>query len=441
MIYKKGQKIIEGKTKIIWEIKGDSKNVIIENKNNITAFDDPSFTKQFKTKAEHATTITCKVFELLKQAGIPVAYNEQYSVNEFSSPKCIMIPLEVVERRFAVGSYLKRHPEFIKDGNILPHRFHKLAIEFFLKTTHGGLINFNGETILEGFDPLKGEEDPFIINPFDEEWKIFHSKRPSWNEEANLNKTIKASDIFSGYSQEIIKKIDELSRKVFLTLEGAWNTLGFRLIDMKIEFGLDIDGNLLVSDVIDNDSWRLRDADWKELSKEAFRQGETLDEVEKKYGYVAALVQNFRIPKQVLVLWRGSDSDTFPELSILKDVAGLSIEEVTLSGHKSTRMCLDKLNEIIGKFSDGGVILAKVGRSNGLGPIVAAHTSWPVIAVPATLDTFQDDIWSSVRMPSNVPLATVWPESNAVLLASEILAQKNPSIYQKRQLMIEGQDE
>lgn len=66
-----------------------------------------------------------------------------------------------------------------------------------------------------------------------------------------------------------------------MTLEGAWNVLGFRLIDMKIEFGLDLNGNLLVSDVIDNDSWRLRDADWEELSKEAFRQGETLDEVEK----------------------------------------------------------------------------------------------------------------------------------------------------------------
>ncbi|PKL72550.1 hypothetical protein CVV26_00875 [Candidatus Kuenenbacteria bacterium HGW-Kuenenbacteria-1] len=206
MTYEKGQKIIEGKTKIIWEIKNDSKNVLIENKNDITAFDDPSFTKQFKTKAENATTVTCKIFELLKQAGIPVAYNEQCSANEFSSPKCVMIPLEVVERRFAVGSYLKRHPEFIKNDNILPHRFHKLLIEFFLKTTKGGLINSKGEKILEGLDALKGEEDPFIINPFDDEWKLFHSKKPNWTEEADFKKIIKASDAFSEYSQEIIKK-------------------------------------------------------------------------------------------------------------------------------------------------------------------------------------------------------------------------------------------
>lgn len=140
-------------------------------------------------------------------------------------------------------------------------------------------------------------------------------------------------------------------------------------------------------------------------------------------------------------MWRGSDGDTFPELSILKDINNLTIEEITLSGHKSTQMCLNKLNEIIGKFPDGGVILTKVGRSNGLGPIIAARTSWPVITIPATLDTFFEDLWSSIRMPSNVPLATTWPESNAILLAAEILAQKNPTIYQKRQLIIEGQDE
>jgi phosphoribosylcarboxyaminoimidazole (NCAIR) mutase len=57
------------------------------------------------------------------------------------------------------------------------------------------------------------------------------------------------------------------------------------------------------------------------------------------------------------------------------------------------------------------------------------------------MDSFPEDVWSSVRMPSKVPMATVWPESNAMLLASEILSQKNPVLYQKRQIMIEKQDE
>ncbi|MCD4694402.1 AIR carboxylase family protein [bacterium] len=441
MKYQKGDKKIEGKTKIVWEIKDDSKNVIIENKNDITAFDDPSFTKNFKTKAVHATTVTCRVFELLKKSGIPVAYVEQISPTEFVSPKCTMIPLEVVCRRFAVGSFLKRHPELIDEKNEKnPYRFHSLVVEFFLKTTKGELFNNNKELILGGLDPKKGEEDPFIKDPYSLDWELVHPKKPSWQEDSVLNKKIEANKILGKKSKEIVTDIEQIMKKVFLTLEGAWNNLGYRIIDMKIELGIDENGNLMVADVIDNDSWRLRDANWGELSKEAFRQGEELDEVEKKYGFVASLSKNFKSPKQALVMWRGSESDLFPEIEIFEGLEDVCIEEVTMSGHKSTAMCLDKLEEILGKYPGGGVIIAKVGRSNGLGPIVAARTSWPVIAIPATMDSFSSDVWSSLRMPSKVPLATVWPESNAILLAAEIIGQRNPALYQRRQIIIEIQD-
>ncbi|MCK5490724.1 MAG: AIR carboxylase family protein [Candidatus Pacebacteria bacterium] len=435
----KKSKLIEGKTKIVWSVKNDDENVIIENKDDITAYDDPSLTKQFKAKAEYSTTITCCVFELLKKAGIPVAYNHQLSSTEFSVPNCTMIPLEVVARRFAVGSFLKRHPELINEDN--PHRFHKLVVEYFLKTTGGKLLNSAGKNLLEGSDLKKGEDDPFIANCSENEWELFHSKKPGWEETSNLGRKIKANKILSNNSKGVIENMDEMLRKVFLTLEGAWNMLGYRIIDLKIEFGIDQKGNLLVADVIDNDSWRLKDPEWKELSKEAFRQGEEINEIEKNYGFVASLARSLRISRQALVIWRGSDGDDFPDLGIFENTEGVAIEKITMSGHKSTQMCLNKLEEILGKYPDGGVIVAKVGRSNGLGPILAARTSWPVIAIPATMDSCPDDIWSSVRMPSKVPLATVWPEANAILLASEILAQKNPVLYQKRQFMIEKQDE
>ncbi len=441
MEYQKGDKKIEGKTKIVWGISGDNKNVIIENKNDITAFDDPSFTKNFKTKAVHATTVTCRVFELLKRAGIPVAYVEQISPTEFVSPKCTMISLEVVCRRFAVGSFLKRNPELINENKErAPHRFHNLVVEFFLKTTKGELFDNEEKLVLEGLDPKEGEEDPFIKNPYGLDWELLHPKKPSWQEDSVLGRKVEAGRILGKKSEEMVIDIEKIMRKVFLTLEGAWNNLGYRIIDMKIELGIDDEGNLMVADVIDNDSWRLRDADWKELSKEAFRQGEELDEVEKKYGFVASLSNNFQTPKQALVLWRGSNSDLFPEVEIFEGLQDVFIEKITMSGHKSTQMCLDKLEEVLSKYPGGGVIVAKVGRSNGLGPIIAARTSWPVMAIPATMDSFSSDAWSSLRMPSKVPLATVWPESNAILLAAEILGQKNPVLYQRRQFLIEGQD-
>ncbi len=440
MAYKKGKKINEGKTKIIWAIKGREDAVIIENKNDITAFDDPSFTKKFASKAEHATTITSRVFELLKKASIPVAYEKQISPTEFLAPKCEMVSLEVVARRYAVGSFLKRHPEMIGGKDQVPHRFHRLVTEFFLKTKDGGLTGLKGKKVVSGLDAKKSEEDPFILNPKEEVWKLYNSKKPLWEERADLKKSVKALEVISGNIKNKMEEIDSMLRKTFLVLEGAWSVLGFHFIDLKIEFGVDKKGNFLVADVIDNDSWRLRDMKWEELSKEAFRQGEELNEVEKKYGFVASLSQNFRVPAQTLVLWRGSDSDSFPEIDPVMRASGLKIEEITLSGHKSTHQCIETLEKIIGNYPDGGVVIAKVGRSNGLGPILAARAAWPVLTVPATADTFPNDIWSSVRMPSSVPVATVWPESNAVLMAMEILAQKNPILYAARQAMIEKLD-
>lgn len=118
----------------------------------------------------------------------------------------------------------------------------------------------------------------------------------------------------------------------------------------------------------------------------------------------------------------------------------MSVIDVILSGHKSPAAALLRLEKIIQEHPDGGVIIAKVGRSNGLGPILAARTSWPVIALPATLKDFPEDVWSSLRLPSNVPLLTTWPDENAVLAALNILAQKNPAIYAECQYEIEELD-
>ena len=233
---------------------------------------------------------------------------------------------------------------------------------------------------------------------------------------------------------EKLNEIEKLTRKTFLVLEGAWNTLGYRLIDFKIEFGIDTEGNLVVADVIDNDSWRLRTADWKELSKQNFRDGHPLKDVQENYVHVAQIANQFRIPQQAIVFWRGSDKD---ELEKFNEIPGVQYEDVVISGHKSPDKVIDQLEALHTKYPEGGVIIAIVGMSNGLGPILAARTSWPVLSYCNSAKSNPEDVWGNLRMPSDVPNATFLNIKNAHLAALNILSAKNPAAYMTRQYTIE----
>ena len=270
----------EGKTKKILRIEEKPGFVVIQNKNDITKNDDSSQTQVMDNKAVHATTTTCAVFSLLKEAGISVAFEKQISETEFIAPECKMIPLEVIIRRYAVGSYLKRFPNLEKQKNETPHRFHKLVFELFLKTTGKKIVdmqgNYRGETTVE---------DPFIVNPYEEKWVLYEPKQPSWIKTANTGIELNKNDFLP--KGVTVEKIEELTRKTFLVLESAWTKLGCRLIDFKIEFGINQEGKLLVSDVIDNDSWRLRTNKWEELSKQLFRDNVEMATIANKYAVVA----------------------------------------------------------------------------------------------------------------------------------------------------------
>lgn len=433
-----GTVLNEGKTKIIWAAPEKGRGMVrIENKIKITKNDNPDETREFETKARCSTVTTSRVFELLKAGGIPVAFERQLSDTEFLAKDCKMLPLEAVARRYGVGSYLKRHPELAH--HLPPHRFHKLVTEFFLKTTRGQLV-IDGAILVNGLNPSAGEEDPLILDVYDDEWSLVHSKKPAWETSSDLDRKLPAARVLGSDYTKLIEQMDQILRKTFLLLEGAWNTLGLRLIDFKIEFGIDEDGNLLVADVIDNDSWRLRTQEWEELSKQAFRDCEPMSQVERKYLQVTGLVEHFRLPKQALVIWTGSKSDEFSFEGFPNNV-GVDLVATAESGHKKPRTSCNNVEDFLTEYPDGGVIIAKVGRSNGLGPMLAARTVWTVIAVPANYEKFPEDIHSSLRLPSDVPLLVTWPEKNALLAAMNILAQKNPILYMQRQLLIEEFDE
>lgn len=284
----RGALIAEGKTKRIYEAAGEPGAVVVEYKNDITAFDNPDFTKQFQKKAEYSNTTNARVFEMLNAEGIPTSFMRQLSATEFLSEKCTMVPLEVVARRYAFGSYVSRHPEFKRDGDI-PHRFDEPVVEFFLKTTKGRLTSASGEVLVEGLDPLSGEEDPYIPNPEDALWRLAFSKKPADDPASDLGRTLPAAKVLPSIGA--IALMTDIIRRTFLTLEAFFALHDFKLVDFKIEFGITEDGRLVIADVIDNDSWRLRDGTWKDVSKQSFRDGEDMATIEDKYQQVAMLME------------------------------------------------------------------------------------------------------------------------------------------------------
>lgn len=288
IILKKGNLLIEGKTKRVYEVVGKPNLVIIENKDDITKNDDPTQTRKMKKKAELSTTITCINFEILKAAGIPVAYQKRISENEFLAKKCQMISLEVIVRRYAVGSVLLRCPDFKLSGPI-PFKFEQLSFEVFLKTTGGIILSKEGKEIGKLVDQKSGKpiDDPLIANPKSLNW-IIKNPKTLFNDEASIIGILPRENILPKKTSRVsIEKIEMIALKTFLVLEEAFILLNLRLIDFKIEFGIGPNGDLFVADVIDNDSWRLRTSSWKELSKELFRQNRDMKEIQESYELVA----------------------------------------------------------------------------------------------------------------------------------------------------------
>ncbi len=289
--------IAQGKTKDIFSVFYQPTLVIIRNRDDLTAFDDPTKTVTIPGKGPAVTATTCRVFELLRQAGLPIAYREQYSETDFLALRCQMIPLEVVVRRYAYGSALKRCPELLQGyRSSLPPRFENLVVEFFLKTSGGQLVMPNGQVLIDGLSPEEGEEDPLIPDPLARPWKLLHSKKRLYTPESDLGKEVDPYQLLSPQFKEHVKTMRSIAVAAFTVLEKSWQALGgFRLIDFKLEFGFISINNLCIADVIDSDSWRLWDHNNKDLSKQTFRDGGSPEEVLANYQLVAGLSRQLQL--------------------------------------------------------------------------------------------------------------------------------------------------
>lgn len=245
---KLGDRLAEGKTKVIYAHPTDPTLVYMVHKDSISA-GDGARRNVLAGKGALSCHTTSNVFRALERAGIATHFIEEVDATTMLVRACKMIPLEVVMRRIATGSYLKRHPE-VAEGT----RFEGPLVEFFLKDD--------------------ANHDPFIT--------------PAEIETAGIA------------SAEEVQAMTDTGRRTFEVMEAAWAAQNVTLVDMKIEFGRDVEGTLLVADVIDNDSWRI----WPEgqrgkmLDKQIYREmpevdADGLNLILAKYQQVAALTEKF----------------------------------------------------------------------------------------------------------------------------------------------------
>jgi phosphoribosylaminoimidazole carboxylase / phosphoribosylaminoimidazole-succinocarboxamide synthase len=408
--YSLGALVAEGKTKKIHQVEGHPDLVTIVSKDDITAGDGAKH-DTIADKGRLATTTTCNVFRLLKACGLPVAFEEQDSAISFVAPQCAMLPYEVVVRREAHGSYLKRSSHFTK-GQLFP----RLVVEEFLKTKDR---DWKGKPLVCDDPLMEYEESASQI-------RLFNPAKPIQGQEPFL--VLSGSDVFSHEKEwAIFPEMRRIARHAFLVLEKAWQLEGGTLVDFKVEFGFDPKGRLLLADVIDNDSWRVLE-NGAYIDKQVYRDGGALDAVAEKYRRVAETTSRFRLPQQRIILWRGSDKDKTDAFSAALGELSDLMTVVTCSMHKQPVAGAQILNRMIQEVPDS-VVIANIGRSNGAGPTLSALSTIPVITVPASIKEFPEDVWSCLRAPSSVPVMTVLEPSNAVLAALQILSARNPRIY------------
>jgi phosphoribosylaminoimidazole carboxylase/phosphoribosylaminoimidazole-succinocarboxamide synthase len=407
-----GALVTEGKTKKVYKIKDGSDLVAVISKDDITAGDGAKH-DIIPDKGRIATATTSNVFRLLKACGLPVAFIEQDSETSFVAPNCSMLPYEVVVRREAHGSYLKRNPHLSK-GQLFPHAL----VEFYLKTKDK---NWKGKPLVA--------DDPFMqLTDDGKQIKLFNPAKPLQGQEPFL--VLPVSDVFSRADEsKMFPEMRRIARQTFLVLEKAWQLEGGTLVDLKVEFGFDAKGTLLLADVIDNDSWRVLEGG-AYIDKQVYREGGALEDVAAKYRHVAEVTGHFHVPRQRIILWRGSEKDkteAFSDaLGELKDMMTV----VTCSVHKEPVNAAGIFHRMVQEIPDT-VVIAYIGRSNGAGPTLSAMSAVPVITVPASIKEFPDDLWSSLRAPSAVPVMTVLEPANAVLAALQILSGRNPRLYTK----------
>jgi len=215
----KAQLLYEGKAKRLY--KTDEQGILwVEYKDSATAFNGEK-KEEISGKGRLNNQITSLLFEKLKANGIASHFVKQLSDSEQLVREVSIVPIEVVVRNIVAGSMAKRLG--LDEGK----EIEKPVVEFYLKDDALG-------------DPLITDDHVAMLELATE--------------------------------QEVAVLKDK-ARKINEVLIGFFQEIGVDLVDFKIEFGRDENGEILLADEISPDTCRLWDKETKQkLDKDVFRR-------------------------------------------------------------------------------------------------------------------------------------------------------------------------
>ena len=213
--------LYEGKAKRIWKT-NDENLLISEFKDDLTAFNGEMKSSE-AGKGALNNKISTELFKLLSSKGIPTHFVKMIDDNHMLHKTCEVIKIEVIVRNIATGSLSKNLG--IENGTVLPFTL----VEFDYKNDALG-------------DPKINDQHALILG-------------------------------LVKYQDEL-DKLRRVAREINDILAPFFFEKGLKLVDFKLEFGYDKDGNIILIDEISPDNCRFWDVESGEsMDKDRFRKG------------------------------------------------------------------------------------------------------------------------------------------------------------------------
>ena len=266
-------------------------------------------------------------------------------------------------------------------------------------------------------------------------------------------------------------KVEAAALALFVEGQRVAEAAGLLLVDTKYEFGW-VDGELCLIDELHTpdssrywlaDAWQRRTPDRppEHLDKELLRQAlaatgyrgdgpppvlaeELRSQLSARYvslyerltggAFRPALGGRRRVEaaltQPLVPILMGSKSDLEHGLKVKQSLEafGIASQIRIASAHKSPAQLLDVLAAY---ESDPRpkVYVAIAGRSNALSGMLCAAVTAPVVTCPPYSDRFGGaDVFSSLRMPSNVAPALVLDPENAAFFCAKVLGLREASV-------------